>query len=58
MDPQLLGWEPLFDSWKNTLPSALQEVNRQEITSLVMRFCPILMWFIRKGGLTVSFCYL
>lgn len=54
MEPGSLGWEPLLASWKNTLPESLNKVNKQVITALFMRFCPILLWFIRKGGLKVN----
>lgn len=55
MNAESLGWEPIFYSWVNTLPAAIQDVNKQEITSLVLRFCPILLWFIRNGDAVVSF---
>lgn len=50
MEPSSLGWEPLLTSWKNTLPPALHTVNKQLITFLFMRFCPLLLWFVRKSG--------
>jgi dynein heavy chain len=35
MQPQELGWDPLFDSWKNTLPEFfLQEENQKFITAI------------------------
>lgn len=52
MEPSLLGWEPLLNSWKNTLPPSFQEGNKQLITAMFMRFCPLLLWFVRKGGVT------
>lgn len=52
MEPGSLGWEPLFESWKNTLPPALHTVNKQLITYLFNRFCPLLLWFVRKGGVS------
>ncbi|XP_055588743.1 dynein axonemal heavy chain 7 isoform X2 [Uranotaenia lowii] len=51
LEPTSLGWEPLLESWKNTLPESLHSVNKQGITQMFMRFCPILLWFVRKGGL-------
>lgn len=54
MQPESLGWLPLFNCWKTKLPSIMQDVNKQELTSLFMRFCPVLLWFIRKGGAIVS----
>lgn len=53
MEPTTLGWDPLLESWKNTLPSSLHKLNKQVITALFMRFCPMLLWFVRKGGITV-----
>ncbi|XP_029708760.2 dynein axonemal heavy chain 7 [Aedes albopictus] len=50
LEPSTLGWEPLLESWKNTLPPELHSVNKQVITQMFMRFCPILLWFVRKGG--------
>jgi dynein heavy chain, axonemal len=51
MEPSSLGWKPLVDSWMKTLPKCFHAVNRQVIISMFMRFCPLLLWFIRKGGL-------
>lgn len=52
MEPSSLGWEPLLTSWKNSLPSSFHTVSKQMITKLFMRFCPLLLWFVRKGGVT------
>lgn len=54
MDANSMGWRPIFYSWMNTLPAAIQDINKQEITSLIMRFCPILLWFIRNCDAVVS----
>lgn len=51
MEPSSLGWEPLLISWRNQLPSTLQDVSKEVITHLFLRFCPILLWYIRKGGI-------
>ncbi|XP_055917464.1 dynein axonemal heavy chain 7 [Eupeodes corollae] len=51
MEPNSLGWEPLVTSWKNTLPAAFHAVSKQLISMLFSRFCPILLWLVRKGGL-------
>lgn len=50
MEPLSLGWEPLFDSWKNQLPQVFHAINKEVITHLFQRFCPLLLWYIRKGG--------
>lgn len=52
MEPTALGWEPLLNSWKNNLPPAVQDVNKQLITAMFTRFCPLLLWFVRNGGIT------
>lgn len=52
MSSAVLGWRPLLESWKAKLPHILEDVNRQEITNLFMRFCPILLYFIRNSGAT------
>lgn len=54
MEPTSLGWEPLLTSWKNTLPSTIRDYDKKIITDMFMRFCPLLLWFIRKGGVNVS----
>lgn len=52
MSSSKLGWRPLLETWKAKLPSILEEVNKQEITNLFIRFCPILLYYIRNGGAT------
>jgi dynein heavy chain len=56
MQPQELGWDPLFDSWKNTLPEFfLQEENQKFITAIdelvevVVQPC---LDYIRTGQVT------
>lgn len=51
MEPSSLGWEPLVTSWKNSLPPSFHVVSKQLITSLIARFCPLLLHIVRKGGL-------
>jgi dynein heavy chain, axonemal len=51
MEPSALGWRPLLDSWMNDMPKPVNAMNRQIILQMFLRFCPILLWFIRKGGL-------
>ncbi|XP_071441952.1 dynein axonemal heavy chain 7 [Hetaerina americana] len=51
MEPSALGWEPLLTSWLNTLPSSLHDLHKSVINNLFLRFCPLLLMFIRfKGG--------
>ncbi|XP_031619236.1 LOW QUALITY PROTEIN: dynein heavy chain 7, axonemal [Contarinia nasturtii] len=51
MSSSSLGWLPLLESWKAKLPKILEDVNKQEITNLFMRFCPILLHFIRNEAI-------
>ncbi|XP_036230121.2 dynein axonemal heavy chain 7 isoform X1 [Bactrocera oleae] len=51
MEPSSLGWEPLVTSWKNSLPPSFHVVSKQLISALIMRFCPLLLYIVRKGGL-------
>lgn len=53
MSSSSLGWQPLLNSWKMKLPPLIEDVNKQEITSLFMRFCPILLYFVRSCNATV-----
>lgn len=54
MDSRSLGWTPLVHAWQSRLPSIIQDVNKHEIMNLFTRFCPILLWFIRCGVISVS----
>lgn len=54
MEQKALGWEPLIDSWLNTLPPNLNNNNLLLIKQLFCRFCPPLLWLIREGGVKVS----
>ncbi|XP_017857964.1 PREDICTED: dynein heavy chain 7, axonemal [Drosophila arizonae] len=49
LEPSSLGWEPLVTSWKNTLPAAFHTVSKQLISALISRFCPLLLFIVRKG---------
>lgn len=50
MEPGSLGWEPILDSWIYTLPSSIQEIHKQLLRAMFIRFLKPLLWFIRKGG--------
>uniref|UniRef100_T1GP73 AAA+ ATPase domain-containing protein n=1 Tax=Megaselia scalaris TaxID=36166 RepID=T1GP73_MEGSC len=52
MEPSSLGWDVLVTSWKNQLPETFHTVNKQLISFMFNRFCPPLLWLVRKGGLT------
>lgn len=56
MEARSLGWIPMVRTWQYRLPSIIQDVNKLEIMSLFMRFCPILLWFIRSGDALVNTC--
>ncbi|XP_059609452.1 dynein axonemal heavy chain 7 [Phlebotomus argentipes] len=51
LEPDQLGWKPLMESWKNTLPPTLTQVQKNDIHDLFMRFCPPLLWYIRQPGI-------
>lgn len=55
MEPGSLGWEPLLQSWLNTLPTFINnDFYKNMIYNLFLRFCRPLLWLIRKGGVRVS----
>ncbi|KAH8377909.1 hypothetical protein KR093_007822, partial [Drosophila rubida] len=49
LEPSSLGWEPLVISWKNTLPSSFHSVSKNLISMLIQRFCPLLLFVVRKS---------
>ncbi|ALC38670.1 Dhc36C [Drosophila busckii] len=49
LEPSSLGWEPLVTSWKNTLPPSFHNVSKNLISTLINRFCPILLFIVRKS---------
>lgn len=51
MEPSSLGWDVIVTSWKNQLPDAFHTVNKQLLSFMFNRFCPPLLWLVRKGGL-------
>lgn len=51
LEPTSLGWEPLVMSWKNKLPASFHTVAKQLVTALVSRFCPLLLYIVRKSSL-------
>lgn len=53
MEPASLGWEVLVASWINTIPPHIQENFGPMILALFNRFCPPLLYLIRRGGLKV-----
>uniref|UniRef100_A0A1B0D1E5 Uncharacterized protein n=1 Tax=Phlebotomus papatasi TaxID=29031 RepID=A0A1B0D1E5_PHLPP len=51
LEPEHLGWKPLLTAWENTLPETLNLNQKNDIRDLFMRFCPLLLWFIRQPGI-------
>ncbi|XP_033607299.1 dynein heavy chain 7, axonemal isoform X2 [Cryptotermes secundus] len=50
MEPATLGWEPLLESWINTLPPTLHDQNKINLRHMFLRFSYPLLHLIRKGG--------
>ena len=50
MEPHLLGWEPVLESWLNELPETMNEESKALIKEMFLRYSPPLINFIRKGG--------
>ncbi len=48
MEPEQLGWEPIFTSWIENLPPYIPAALRTALTELVMTFAPPLLSFVRK----------
>eukprot|EP00049_Salpingoeca_infusionum_P016530 m.339145 g.339145 ORF g.339145 m.339145 type:complete len:4022 (-) comp16092_c0_seq1:259-12324(-) len=46
MEPESLGWEPLLDSWLNTLPSTLNAGHHQFLKSMFVRCIPAALEFV------------
>ena len=53
MEPTMLGWQPLMESWINTLPATITDKNKELITELYTRMVPPCLNFVRKGGFKV-----
>ncbi|KAK0094203.1 hypothetical protein PV326_011565 [Microctonus aethiopoides] len=50
MEPIMLGWIPLLDSWMKTLPEILSEYFKNHLKNLFIRFCPALLHLIHRCG--------
>lgn len=53
MEPSMLGWQPLMQSWLNTLPATITDANKELITELYTRMLPCCLNFVRKSGFKV-----
>ncbi|RMX38335.1 hypothetical protein pdam_00005508 [Pocillopora damicornis] len=49
LEPASLGWEPLLQSWCNTLPEVLNNENRKLILALFLWALPACISFVRKN---------
>lgn len=55
MEPRVLGWEPLLNSWISKLPEAIDEWMRTFLReSLFFRFCKPLFHLLRQGNVKVG----
>lgn len=54
MEPHMLGWQPLFQSWIATLPGHLKD-QHTVITQLYNRIVPPCVDFVRKAGFKVRY---
>ncbi|GBP05920.1 Dynein heavy chain 7, axonemal [Eumeta japonica] len=50
MEPKGLGWKCLLESWINTFPQTLHNVNRTHIRNLYYRFLSPLLWLLEYSG--------
>ncbi|KAJ9589382.1 hypothetical protein L9F63_017434, partial [Diploptera punctata] len=50
MEPGTLGWEPLLESWLNSLPPLLHGQNKMIIQHMFKRFSYPILYLLRKGG--------
>eukprot|EP00965_Chrysotila_dentata_P002957 95741-Pleurochrysis_carterae.AAC.3 len=48
MEPSLLGWLPLMESWVLSLPNALMESQRASMRELMECLVPPCLWFVLK----------
>lgn len=53
MSEASLGWEPLFKAWQINISKELEILNDCDLSALFMRFCPVLLYFVRKSGAQV-----
>lgn len=54
MEPNDLGWDPLLQSWINTLPVVISPWLRNFIyESLFRRFCDPILYWLHQGNTEV-----
>ncbi|CAL8240697.1 unnamed protein product [Merluccius merluccius] len=54
MEPHMLGWQPLLESWLSTLPSAVSAMHRDLISGLFHRVLPACLQLVRKATKELS----
>ena len=55
MEPSMLGWQPLVQSWLNTLPTTISDEQKKFLTDLYHRMVPACLDFVRKSGFKVHY---
>lgn len=53
MEPSMLGWQPLMQSWLNTMPDTITQENKELMIELYARMIPCCLNFVRKSGCKV-----
>ena len=53
MEPSMLGWQPLFESWLNTMPLTITDECKELMRDLYKRMIPCCLNFVRKSGFKV-----
>ena len=57
MEPHMLGWQALFESWLTTLPELLTEAHKKQLRDLFDRMVPPLLEFLgSKAYRHLSYC--
>ncbi|XP_050432703.1 dynein axonemal heavy chain 7-like isoform X2 [Adelges cooleyi] len=55
MEPVSLGWECLVQSWINQLSPFISEHYKQMLHSLILRFCHLMLYFLRRCSIAEIF---
>lgn len=48
MEPQSLGWRPVFKSWLNTLPKTFNDLHKTVLTDMFERFVDACLQMVRR----------
>lgn len=57
MEPSMLGWKPLVQSWLNTMPDTITQESKDMMMELYTRMIPCCLNFVRKSGFKVRSGY-